>query len=157
MYDSSYSDVIGRRKCTPNTRTAILEELRQWADSPDGPKVYWLNGMAGTGKTTLAYSFCGDMQLARRLGASFFCPRTDPESRDVSRIVPTIAHQLARLLPAYREGLIRQIEEDKDISARTTEVQFQKLVRDPLRATKASTPAGVVIVIDALDECNERN
>ena len=129
MFNSSLSDVVGRRRCTPGTRQAILAEMRTWVDDLNGPKVYWLNGMAGTGKTTLAYSFCADMQRDGRAGASFFCSRTDADSRDVSRIVPTIAYQLARLLPSYREVLIRQIGEDKDICARQTETQFEKLIQ----------------------------
>lgn len=156
MYNSTLSTVIGRRKCTPGTRAAILAGMREWAGNPDGPKVYWLNGMAGTGKTTLAYSFCAELSSARRLGASFFCSRTDPDSRNVSRIVPTIAHQLAQLLPAYREALIRQLGEDKDIGERTTEKQFEKLIADPLREIKVPVPKGIVITIDALDECDQR-
>lgn len=157
MHDSSFSDVIGRRMCTPGTREATLGEIREWADNADGPKVYWLNGMAGTGKTTLAYSFCADMQLVGRLGASFFCSRTDPDSRNVSRVVPTIAYQLARLLPTYRKALVRRISEDKDIDARKIVTQFEKLIRDPLLEVKASVPEGIVIAIDALDECEERD
>ena len=157
MYDSSSADVVGRRTCTPGTREKILAEMREWADDPNGPKVNWLNGMAGTGKTTLAYSFCAERQLKSRLGASFFFSRTDAESRDVSKIVPTIAHQLARLLPVYREALIRQMDEDKEIGARRVERQFEKLIRDPLREVMASVPEGIVITIDALDECDRRD
>lgn len=156
MHDSSLSDVVGRRTCTPDTRQTILAEMRQWADDLDGPKVYWLDGMAGTGKTTLAYSFCTEMKLVGRLGASFFCSRADQESKDVSRIVPTIAYQLAGLLPSFREVLVRQIGEDKDIGARKIKIQFEKLIRDPLREVQASTPRGIVVVIDALDECDRR-
>lgn len=157
MYNSSLSDTVGRRMCTPGTREAILTELREWVNNSGGPKVYWMNGMAGTGKTTLAYSFCAEMQLAGRIGASFFCSRADADSQNVSRIVPTIAHQLARLLPEYREALIRRVGLDQDISVRKIETQFEKLIRDPLLEVRDSVPRGVVITIDALDECSERN
>ena len=157
MYDSSLADVVGRRTCTPGTREKILAEMREWADDANGPKVYWLNGMAGTGKTTLAYSFCDAMQLERRLGASFFCSRTDADSRDVSKIVPTIAHQLARLLPRYREAMVRQMDEDKEIGARRVEKQFEKRIRDPLCEVVASVPEGIVTTIDALDECDRHD
>lgn len=157
MYNSKMSAVIGRRKCTPGTRESILAEMRKWASDLQGPKVYWLNGMAGTGKTTLAYSFCAEMQAERRLGASFFCSRTDADSRDVSRIIPTIAHQLARLLPSYRKVLVQQIGEYKDIGALETETQFEKLIRAPLHEIQDSVPEGIVITIDALDECDRRD
>ena len=46
-----------RNACTENTRTAILATLQAWASDNSTTKVYWLNGMAGTGKTMIAYSF----------------------------------------------------------------------------------------------------
>ena len=45
-----------RNTCTKNTRQAILDTLQVWASDNMATKVYWLNGMAGTGKTTIAYS-----------------------------------------------------------------------------------------------------
>jgi len=32
--------------------------LKDWARDADGAEVYWMNGMAGTGKTTILYSLC---------------------------------------------------------------------------------------------------
>jgi pantothenate kinase-related protein Tda10 len=46
-----------RNGCTEDTRMAILDKLQTWATDNTTSKVYWLNGMAGTGKTTIAYSF----------------------------------------------------------------------------------------------------
>ncbi|KAG6822517.1 hypothetical protein H0H92_013540, partial [Tricholoma furcatifolium] len=34
--------------CTPQTREAILADLKKWAKDMTGAKVYWMNGMAGT-------------------------------------------------------------------------------------------------------------
>ncbi|KAF8707744.1 WD40 repeat-like protein, partial [Rhizoctonia solani] len=56
-YDSSLSTSINRRTCTQDTRTQVLAELAEWANSPDAPPVFWMNGMAGTGKTTIACTF----------------------------------------------------------------------------------------------------
>ena len=39
------------------TRVAILEDLLAWAIDPDSPRIFWLDGMAGTGKSTIALSF----------------------------------------------------------------------------------------------------
>ncbi|KAG9125507.1 hypothetical protein FRC07_007309 [Ceratobasidium sp. 392] len=49
-YNAGGSGQVRRRGCTPNTRQAILEKLWQWAHAHTDPKVYWMNGMAGTGK-----------------------------------------------------------------------------------------------------------
>ena len=52
-----------RNPCTENTRKEILNRLEVWASDNATTKVYWLNGMAGTGKTTIAYSFSAILVL----------------------------------------------------------------------------------------------
>ncbi|CAE6531259.1 unnamed protein product [Rhizoctonia solani] len=71
-FDSEISMDIGRRSCTENTRVNILSDSTAWADNPTGAKIYWMNGMAGTGKTTIAYSLCEELAATGQLAASFF-------------------------------------------------------------------------------------
>jgi pantothenate kinase-related protein Tda10 len=40
--------------CLSNTRVEVLREIHEWADGQDMPCIFWLNGMAGTGKSTIA-------------------------------------------------------------------------------------------------------
>jgi 2-phosphoglycerate kinase len=94
-YDSAHTEVR-RCKCTAGTRESILGTLWNWKKNPDSPKIYWMNGMAGTGKTTIAYTLSENLNAAHQLGASFFCSRSLPDCRDARRIVPTLAYQLAR-------------------------------------------------------------
>ncbi|KAF5860612.1 hypothetical protein ETB97_001316 [Aspergillus alliaceus] len=39
--------------CLPDTRTDLCRQIFEWAES-DGKFIFWLNGMAGTGKSTVA-------------------------------------------------------------------------------------------------------
>ncbi|KAG9078766.1 hypothetical protein FRC06_008185, partial [Ceratobasidium sp. 370] len=144
---------IRRHACTPNTRQQILTELKKWANDTNSPKVFWLNGMAGTGKTTIAYSFCSELESSRQLGASFFCCRTLPECRDMGRIIPTIAYQLARFSLTFQHALCEALGVSPDMGARGISLQFEKLLRDPLLKVKDALPPVLVVVIDALDEC----
>ncbi|QRW24524.1 glycine dehydrogenase [Rhizoctonia solani] len=98
IYNSAESDDIKRGSCTPGTRKPQIDLLLEWAHTPDAGKTCWMNGMAGTGKTTIAYSVCSGLEKASQLGASFFCSRVIPECRQVRRIIPSIAYQLARFL-----------------------------------------------------------
>ncbi|KAH7338733.1 hypothetical protein B0J17DRAFT_388916 [Rhizoctonia solani] len=50
-YNSSYSMTIKRHACTAETREAIHQELQEWTKNPTSANIYWMNGMAGTGKT----------------------------------------------------------------------------------------------------------
>ncbi|KAF8761810.1 Encoded by [Rhizoctonia solani] len=86
-YDSSLSTSINRRTCTQGTRTKVLSDLTEWANDPDAPSVFWMNGMAGTGKTTIACTFSDQLKRKGLLAASFFCTRTTTECQDVNRIV----------------------------------------------------------------------
>ncbi|KAG8792084.1 hypothetical protein FRC12_007274 [Ceratobasidium sp. 428] len=154
-YDSGAALQLGRGCCTPNTRLAVLDGLQKWASDPNGAKIYWMNGMAGTGKTTIAYSFCDRLKASHQLVASFFCSRSLPDCRDEARILPTIAYQLARTVRPFQDALCRILGEDPDAGARNATTQFEQLLRDPLLQSKDEIPVGLlVIVIDALDECS---
>jgi hypothetical protein len=148
---------FARRQCTPNTRVLILAGLRNWNMDTRSPNVYWMSGMAGTGKTTIACSLCAELERSGLLGASFFCSRSLPECQDVTRIVPTIAYQLARRSVHFQSVLCRVLSDDPDIGTRHPLKQFEKLMCDPLEEVKATLPPGLTIVIDALDECVDRN
>ncbi len=41
-------------RCLPNTRSELLSQVMEWAEDEDGKPIFWLNGMAGTGKSTIA-------------------------------------------------------------------------------------------------------
>ncbi|KAG8724331.1 hypothetical protein FRC09_020064 [Ceratobasidium sp. 395] len=154
-YDSSIASQLGRGGCTPNTRGMILEGLQNWASDPRSSKVYWMNGMAGTGKTTIAYSFCSRLEESRQLAASFFCSRSLSECQDVSRITPTIMYYLALLCPPVKEVLSRMLQNDPTTGTRGVITQIERLMSEPLREVKNLIPAGLlVVVIDALDECS---
>ncbi|KEP50712.1 putative vegetative incompatibility protein HET-E-1 [Rhizoctonia solani 123E] len=154
-YNSSFSDEIERNKCYDGTRVAILEEISYWIDHPGEVKVYWMNGMAGTGKTTIAYTVCAQLEKNKCLGASFFCSRASSECREVSRILPTIAYQLAEQIYPFRSALSRILGQEPNIAQRNISVQFERLILLPLAEVKYMLPTGLVIVIDALDECSD--
>ncbi|CAE6534658.1 unnamed protein product, partial [Rhizoctonia solani] len=87
-YNSRAGEELKRRGCTPGTRIDVLANLLSWVDgASNNGGVYWLNGMAGTGKTTIAYSVCKELDSGLELAASFFCSRLREECRDVNVII----------------------------------------------------------------------
>jgi hypothetical protein len=151
-FNSAQASVIRRRKWTENTRTRICTGLHGWANEPNSPKVYWLNGMAGTGKTTIVYSLCEELEASCQLEASFFCSRLLPECRELNRLIPTIAYQLAGFSYPFRSALCDTLSGDRDLSTYDLSTQFNKLIREPLLSVKDVMPTNVVVAIDALDE-----
>ncbi|KAG8709272.1 hypothetical protein FRC11_005721, partial [Ceratobasidium sp. 423] len=154
-YDSELSVDISRRQCTKNTRTKILETALAWSEDPGRERIYWMNGMAGTGKTTIAYSLCMELETRKQLAASFFCTITSPECREAKRMVPTIAYQLARRSAPFRSALCKALNEDPDIGTGSISSQFELLLKNPLIKASAQMPNNLVVVIDALDECRD--
>ena len=43
-----------RRGCLKGTRESVLNEIESWTKDFDKSPVFWLNGLAGTGKSTIA-------------------------------------------------------------------------------------------------------
>ena len=155
VYNSNYSTNIGRRGCTAETREKIIQDLKDWAGNNGGAKVYWMNGMAGTGKTTIGYSLCEWLAKVGKLGGNFFCSRTEPSCRDANNIVPALAFQLSQSSHAYRSTLCKVLREEPQASKLEVRWQFQKLIEGPIRAVKEAVLEDAVIVIDALDECDD--
>lgn len=154
-YDSAVPENVVRNECTENTRTEVLSGMNDWSGNLTAPKVYWLNGMAGTGKTTIACSLSAALADRKQLGASFFCTRVLEECRDATRIIPTIAYQLARYSRPFQHALYKVLENDPDIAMKKIPVQFKRLLKEPLLEIQAAMPNNVVVVIDALDECDQ--
>ena len=77
----------------------MLDEIELWISDPNKPSVYWLNGLAGTGKTTIAQTIAERVFAGGQLGASFFCSRDFEDRSNLQYIFPTLAVQLARKYP----------------------------------------------------------
>jgi len=73
----------------------VLHQLEEWLEVEQGQHVFWLNGLAGTGKSTIAQSFAEIAFAGGKLGASFFCSRDFEDRSNLQAIIPTLAFQLA--------------------------------------------------------------
>jgi hypothetical protein len=108
-----------------------------------------LNGLAGTGKSTIAQSFSETVAGGGFLGASFFCSRDYFDRRELKNIFPTLAHQLACRYPHFRTHIVTSIKKDPTIAHASLISQLENLLVNPLSGENISC----VIIIDALDEC----
>ena len=161
----------GRSECTPSTRKEILSAVKKWAlrdasnaggatsdiyHFPNDRRVLWINGLAGSGKSTIAQSMASWCDKQGLLGASFFCARFG-DRNNVQLIFPTIAHQLASKHPGFCEAATKAVRENPDIHNSLPYRQLEKLLVDPLKSLQSSgTPLPeYIIVIDALDECKD--
>ena len=135
--------------CLRGTRQSVLDRITRWSDDPQEKHVFWLNGLAGTGKSTIAQTFSGMAAQNGTLGASFFCSRDYLNRKGLQNIFPTISYQLACRYPSFRTEIVRVIKRDPSVAYNSLISQLKDLIVDPLSSTSISC----LIVIDALDEC----
>ena len=149
-YGAGYRDG-NRNGCLKGTRESVLNEIECWTEDFDKSPIFWLDGLAGTGKSTIAQTVSERMFADNRLGASFFCSRGDGDRRDLQLIFPTLAIQLAHQYPNFRSSLVPLLRSNPDTVHGSLQEQMHKFLVGPLRSAGIST----VIVIDALDECTD--
>jgi len=140
-----------REGCLRGTRKGVLQEIERWLTSELEQRIFWLNGLAGTGKSTIAQTFAETSFADGQLGASFFCSRDFEDRSNLQAIFPTLAFQLAYRYPPFRKELLPVLKANPDAGRESLCSQMEKLIVGPLGATHIPT----LIIIDALDECKD--
>lgn len=144
--------------CLDGTRVGVLNEIYAWASGKSEQCIFWLNGMAGTGKSTIARTIAYNYSELNRLGASFFFSRGGGDLGHAGKFFTTIAWQLANVFPTVRRHICEAVAENKDIARQTLRDQWNQLILEPLTKLRATlVQPSLLIVIDALDECEEDN
>jgi hypothetical protein len=145
------------RGCLANTREDILLELQSWAEEKGpGLSIFWLTGLAGTGKSTIAKSFCEWLATRHKLLLTFFASRQDAQRRDPFSIAHTFAYELSRTIdqaPVHRQ-ILTAVTSPPEITARDLDEQIDRLISQPLALALAHEPLPF-FVLDALDECDQ--
>jgi NACHT domain len=129
-----------------------MQDIETWEADNTVSFVYWLKGVAGCGKSTIAQTFAQRSAANGRLGASFFCSRDFPDRRNLRLIIPTMARDLAYRYPKFKTALVDIIRSVPDVEHDSLAVQLENLLVRPLKAVGLST----TIIVDALDECEDK-
>ncbi|KAF5310979.1 hypothetical protein D9619_008272 [Psilocybe cf. subviscida] len=149
-------------KCHPNTRVAVMDELRDFAfrrGDTGSAKILWLSGPAGAGKTAIARSLCEECSVTDSLLASYFFSRSDASRNTHKSFVATIAYQICgRIPPQYQSLVLDVVGRDPLVLTRSVDAQFKALILVPLHDLFESgyfnNTGRRLIVIDGLDECS---
>ncbi|KAJ5890788.1 NACHT nucleoside triphosphatase [Penicillium subrubescens] len=139
-HDATFDSNVNQYEddCLPGTRGHVLRQVEEWATSPQGKCIFWLNGRAGTGKSTIARTVAKTFSKSSLLGASFFFKRGEADRGHAAKLFPTIARQLARNIPQLVPGIQKAIHDDSEISTKGLKEQFDKLLLKPLLSLNAS-------------------
>ena len=149
--EAGYCSGDNRQGCLKGTRVDVLLELEHWLKDKQGHQVFWLNGLAGTGKSTIAQTFAEISFADGNLGASFFCSRDSEARSNLKSIFPTLAFQLAYRYTQFRKRLLQVLRANPSIKQEALCTQMKKVIVGPFRGSQIQT----LIIIDALDECKD--
>ena len=139
--------------CTEDTRVELLNIIKEWAKSESVKEVvFWLNGRAGEGKSTIANTIAVYAEENGWLGASYFFSRQGERSlRTAAHVIPTLVYQLAQQSPAFRANVLRLLDENPSWVHLSLVEQAKKLGAALEHFVAPSPPP--LIILDALDEC----
>ena len=157
----AYGQVHGA--CHPATRVDLLRDIQDWAQRPNSKSIFWLKGMAGTGKSTISWTIANWLATKGSLGvvdlgASFFFKRGEDSRGSAALLFPTIIYQLSKKIPGLDVLLAKAIESNPEICSKALGEQFRTLISQPLqRLVSSSGHSMFVIVVDALDECKRED
>lgn len=152
-----------RRSCLEGTRVEFLQEVYTWitdacnngTTAADSRILLWINGMGGTGKTTVAHSAAGWCDGKRLLGGSFFCSRTDADCSNPNLVFPSLCRQLCAHHKPYKDEVEKVLQATPDVASYGLFRQFEELIVQPLEKLDTPFPRSVLI-LDALDELKDK-
>ena len=148
-------DASNRPECLDDTRVDIVNSIRDWvSDAASSQNVFWLHGLAGSGKSTLSTTIANMFRESGHLGAFLFFDRDVTERSDPTNVIRTLAYQLGLCNPQIGAAITAVIETTPSITMSPLRLQFTKLIVEPLSSVEGSpTTAPLVVILDALDEC----
>lgn len=137
--------------CMEGTGLDALLQLKRWQEAEQDHRMFWLSGVAGTGKSTIVRTFVETNVAEGKLVASFICSR-DSEDRGNFRVVfPTLAHQLTDQHSQLRQQVLRVVEANPNIKRESLCSQMKMLIVEPFKSTRVQA----LVTIDALEECGD--
>ncbi|KAJ7485928.1 hypothetical protein FB451DRAFT_1392641 [Mycena latifolia] len=142
------------KQCLPGTRAALLDKIYEWVNKGDAetPRVLFISGDAGSGKSAIAHTVSSRFNELKRLGSSFFFARGHHD-RGPDKLFSTVTRDLADLDSEWKEALKQVIGLRAVRKTSSVLEQFEEFILKPTRRSLYFGP--VVIVIDALDAAGE--
>jgi len=141
------------------TRKSRLKEIVDWVANKSEKKdllqsnTYWIYGLPGIGKTSLAHSICASLYDQRQLAGAFFCQKDGLNFSET--ILPTLIYKLARISPPIRKVVANCLRNDPNLTPGSMKDSFFLDLLDKLCNLRNPPNDPLVFVIDAFDECGD--
>ena len=143
------------KECLTGTREDILAMCKAWSMDPNAPNILWIKAAPGAGKSAIASSLVGVVEIKRkRLGSYFFFKSQESSITTTIAFLQNAAYDLARH-PTVRKHLSEKLR-NKEIDFTTPNIKelFHQLIEEPsMKIANLPIEQSPVIIVDALDEC----
>ena len=136
----------------PGTCKDVLTLIKTWVDDLNEPNIFWLSGSPGSGKTTIASTVVADFDC---FSGQFFFHRDEAELQDPDNLWRRVALDLALGFNKLRKSIAQALETQKaNIRDLDISMQFKHFISGPLWEVFTTSVEPLLIVVDALDECD---
>ena len=129
-------------------------QYTEWISSSSS-KVLWVSGYAGSGKTTLALYVAKSLSKeheAPMLLVKFICDDKVAELRDGCSMLRSLIFQVVN----QRKRLWRHVSKASDNGGQQIFERFESLWNIFMHLVQSETKLSMIVIIDAIDECEER-
>lgn len=133
-HDAAFNswDDRNKPKCLQGTRVDILYQIQEWSAGNGDEYIFWVNGVAGTGKSTIARTVADTLSSKGQLAASFFFSRGKGDRGDARVFFNTLAVQLTEGSPDLKRYISDAIKKQVSIGYKAPLDQWMDLVLRPL-------------------------
>ena len=136
----------------PGTQKDVFTLIKTWLDDLNEPNIFWLSGSPGSGKTTIASTVVADFDC---FSGQFFFHCDEAELWDPDNLWRHIALDLSLASNDLRKSIAQALETQKaNIRGLDISMQFEHLIAKPLQQVFRTSVKPLLIVVDALDECD---
>ncbi len=150
--------VIQRHKMTPNTKVKLLQAIDRWflSEESERPRVMVIGCNVGMGKTCLMTEVCSKYE-AQLAGSHYFCFNSaNIGHNNLKAVIISLAYRFCDMFTNYISMLpgvdkLRELISHGDATDLYNALLFHPLTNPSL---DHDTEKHMLIVIDALDECN---
>lgn len=159
LYDCPEWGPRHKLECLEGTCTKVLEEIETTLQASNST-IIWLYGSPGTGKSAIAHTIASRLKNKSKLAGTFFFSRQRkdmPGTASLDFFAPTLAYQISKDKHMAKEPVVQSIRSDPAIldPRKPLADQFQNLLVKPLQNLQVSWSEPKVLVIDAIDACEE--
>lgn len=148
-------------RCHPGTREEVIDIIEKFMDAKNegSPKMLWLSGPAGAGKTAIMQTIAERSKERGLPHASFFFFRTDASRRNAAPLVATLMHQIIQIYPSLANHVAVLLSSNPLLFKMGIREQVAILLHLPFTAIyySSATHRPIVLLIDGLDECDSEN